>query len=151
MLIGFLVLWQGIGWATVYYYDVDGVNYSIRKSTTNHYARVHSIDNNATGTIRIPASITYKGETYPVTQIDVRISSAAKDIYFTRVLPNSISANVGVDETAAFEGYFKKVPSSMFQTVFMIKLLPNLVTNIIWLPMEHVLVLKQVSIIRKMT
>ena len=39
----------------------------------------------------------------------------------------------------------------MFQTVFMIKLLLNLVTNIIWLPMEHVLVLKQVSIIKKMT
>lgn len=119
MLIGFLVLWQGIGWATVYYYDVDGVNYSIRKSTTKHYARVHSIDKNTTGTIRIPANITYEGETYPVTQIDVGISSAAKDIYFTRVLPNSISANAGVDETAAFKGHFKKgtiihVPDSLY-------------------------------------
>ena len=119
MLIGFLVLWQGIGWATVYYYNEDGVNYSIFKSTTKHYARVHSIDKNTTGTIRIPANITYEGETYPVTQIDVGISSAAKDIYFTRVLPNSISANAGVDETAAFEGYFKKgtiihVPDSLY-------------------------------------
>lgn len=48
MLIGFLVLWQGIGWATVYYYNEDGVNYSIFKSTTKHYARVHSIDKNTT-------------------------------------------------------------------------------------------------------
>ena len=119
MLIGFLVLWQGIGWATVYYYNEDGVNYSIFKSTTKHYARVHSIDKNTTGTIRIPANITYEGETYPVTQIDVGISSAAKDIYFTRVLPNSISANAGVDETAAFKGHFKKgtiihVPDSLY-------------------------------------
>lgn len=117
MLIEFLVLWQGIGWATVYDYSEDGVNYTVYKSTSKHYARVRGIE---FPTIHIPASLTYEGETYPVTQISVRIGNAkVKDIYFTRVLPNSESANADVDETAAFTGKFATdaiihVPDSLY-------------------------------------
>ena len=118
MLIGFLVLWQGIGWATVYSYSENGVNYSIVVSTPKR-ARVNSIDKNTTGTIRIPANITYEGENYPVTQIDQRIrNTKVKDIYFTRVLPIFVNG-IGNKEDATFDGEFATdaiihVPDSLY-------------------------------------
>lgn len=118
MLIGFLVLWQEIGWATVYSYSENGVNYSIVVSTLKR-ARVKSIDKNTTGTIRIPANITYEGENYPVTQIDQRIrNTKVKDIYFTRVLPIFVNG-IGNKEDATFDGEFATdaiihVPDSLY-------------------------------------
>lgn len=116
MLVCLLGLWQGMGWAAIYSYSVDGYEYDIKDLTTKKYARLLSIPN--TETVRIPADVTYNGVVYPVTKIRSGIKSDnVKDIYFTRVLPTN--ARTGELE---FDGRFGiksivniHVPDSLYE------------------------------------
>lgn len=122
MLICILGLWQGMGWAATFYYNVDGYRYDIKE--TKKYARLTDIPN--TETVRIPADITYNGVVYPVTKIRSGIrSDNVKDIYFTRVLPTNVQTG-----ELEFDGHFGiksivniHVPESLYEDA--LKLFPS--------------------------
>ena len=122
MLAGLLMLWQGIGWAASYEYEVDGYTYYIYN--TNKYARVTAIPD--VETVRIPADITYNGVVYPVTKIRSNIKgNNVKDIYFTRALPTNTQTG-----ELEFKGNFGRksivnihVPDSLYENA--IQLFPS--------------------------
>ena len=122
MLVGFLMLWQGTGWAaTQYEYELDGYNYAvIIKTNGTKYARLKGIPTGVE-TIHVPSDILYEGENYPVTQ--VQLTTRRKDvkhIYFTRAI-----ANRNLNDDGTFRGEFADdaiihTPDSLYEKALIV-------------------------------
>lgn len=122
MLAGFLVLWQGIGWAaTQYEYELDGYNYAVIINTNGtKYARLKGIPTGVE-TIHVPSDILYEGENYKVTQ--VQLTTRRKDvkhIYFTRAI-----ANRNLNDDGTFRGEFADdaiihTPDSLYEKALVV-------------------------------
>ena len=55
--------------AMAYDFEVDGIYYDTLSGATNEVAVVHGEWGAYSGTVVIPATVTYDGKTYPVTSI----------------------------------------------------------------------------------